>query len=167
LSQGGTSGGLGLRIIGGFKLISATALVGLGIGVFRYIGGDPGQEAAHFVAKLKLDPENHYIHSAIEFVSGVKPNQLRAIGFGTFAYALLYAVEGVGLLLRKHWAEYFTVIATGSLIPFEAYEVYRKTTPIRLSVLAVNVAIVAYLIYQIRKPGRDPGQPEAPAPTRA
>jgi len=156
---------VGLRVIGGFKLLSSAVMVALGIGVFRYLGKDPGEEVARVVAKLKLDADNHWIHSAVAFISGVKPSQLKAIGFGTFAYAVLYAVEGVGLLLRKHWAEYFTVIATGSLIPLEAYEVWRRVTPIRLSILAINVAIVIYLIYQIRKPGRVDARPDARAST--
>ncbi len=148
------SGSVGLRIIGGFKLVSAILLVGAGIGVFHSIGGDLGDQAERFITKLKLDPHNEYIHSAVAFISGVKPGQLYAIAFGTFAYAALYAVEGVGLLLRKHWAEYFTVIATGSLIPVEIYEVCKKLTPIRAGVLFINLAIVAYLIYQLVRPGR-------------
>ena len=47
---------------------------------------------------------------------------------GTFLYALLYLVEGIGLLLKKHWAEYFTVVATGLFIPVEIWEVWLKTS---------------------------------------
>ena len=34
----------------------------------------------------------------------------------------------MGLLLRKHWAEYFTIITTGLFIPLEIYELVRHFT---------------------------------------
>lgn len=142
----------GLQLIGGFKLICALLMIALGFGVFRHVGGDPRDEAEHIVAAIKLDPDNRLIHSAIEKVSGLTPGQLKAIGVGTFLYALLYLVEGTGLLMKKHWAEYFTVIATGIFIPVEIWEVARRVTAVRLAILAINVAIVVYLVMTLRRP---------------
>jgi len=149
-------GTIGLRLIGGFKFVSGLLLIALGVHLFRGAHGEPVEEALQLVSALKLDPENRFIHSAIEKVSGISPKQLREIGVGTFLYALIYLVEGGGLLLRKHWAEYFTIVATGLFIPFEIYEVTRRLTPVRLGVLAINVAIVVYLVVQIRKQPADP-----------
>src|SRR5690242_7572790 len=53
------------------------------------------------------------------------PNQLRALSVGTFIYAGLLATEGTGLLLRKRWAEYFTIITTAGFIPLGVYELSR------------------------------------------
>ena len=39
---------------------------------------------------------------------------------------------------------------TSSLLPIEVNEIYRHPSPLKFAVLAVNIAIVAYLIYQIR-----------------
>jgi uncharacterized membrane protein (DUF2068 family) len=164
VSQGAGRGPLGLQLIGGFKFASGLLLVALGIGLFRHADGDVGEEAEHLIAALKLDPENYYIHTAIEKVSGVSPKQLRLIGVGTFFYALMYLVEGGGLLLRKHWAEYFTVVATGLFIPVEIYEVTRRHTLLRIGVLAINVAIVAYLIYQLLRKDETGAKPAGPSP---
>ena len=57
----------------------------------------------------------------------------------------------MGLLLRRRWAEYFTVIVTGSLIPLEVYELWRRVTPARLMLVGVNVAVVWYLIAVLRR----------------
>ena len=54
--------------------------------------------------------------------------------------------EGIGLWLRQYWAEWFTVIATGSLIPLELYETLLRFGWIKLATLLANVAIVAYLV---------------------
>ena len=154
MTQAPSPRNLGLQLIGAFKFVSGLLLVALGVHIFRGAGGVPGEEVIHLVSALKLDPENHYIHRAIEKISGISPKQLHEIGVGTFLYALIYLLEGGGLLLRRRWAEYFTVLATGLFIPVEIYEVARKPTPVRIGVLAINIAIVAYVAYQIRAKGR-------------
>ncbi len=65
-------------------------------------------------------------------------------------YALLEGTEGVGLYLRRRWAEYLTVFATGLLIPYEIWEVLHRATLLRVGGLLVNVAVVAYLAYRKR-----------------
>jgi len=52
----------------------------------------------------------------------------------------------------KRWAEYLTVVATASLIPFELWEIARHFTWLKVGALGVNVAIVCYLIYLLRRP---------------
>jgi uncharacterized membrane protein (DUF2068 family) len=76
---------------------------------------------------------------------------LRAISAGTFCYAALLFTEGAGLMLRQRWAEYFTVIVTGSLIPLEVYELLRHVTLTRLILIAINVAVVWYLVAVLRR----------------
>jgi uncharacterized membrane protein (DUF2068 family) len=69
---------------------------------------------------------------------------------GTFLYAGLFATEGLGLLRRKRWAEYFTIVTTGGLIPLEIFELARHFTVTKLVVLFVNVLIVCYLVGRVR-----------------
>jgi uncharacterized membrane protein (DUF2068 family) len=72
------------------------------------------------------------------------------LGLALIAYALVEGVEGVGLALRRRWAEYLIVFATGLLIPYEVWEVIHKVTLFRVGGLLLNVAIVAYLAYKKR-----------------
>lgn len=69
---------------------------------------------------------------------------------GTFLYAGLFAAEGVGLLLRKRWAEYFTIVTTTGLIPLEIFELAGHFTVTKLVVAFVNVLIVWYLVSRVR-----------------
>jgi uncharacterized membrane protein (DUF2068 family) len=66
-----------------------------------------------------------------------------------FVYALLFLVEGIGLYLRKHWAEYFVVIVTGSLLPFEIWAMVTKVEWWKGGLILGNVLIVVYLIHRI------------------
>jgi uncharacterized membrane protein (DUF2068 family) len=63
-------------------------------------------------------------------------------------------VEGVGLWMRRAWAEWFTVLATASLIPFELWELFVRPADRKLAVLVtvlLNSAIVWYLARLLRK----------------
>jgi uncharacterized membrane protein (DUF2068 family) len=73
---------------------------------------------------------------------------LREIGAAFIAYAAVFVVEGVGLLRRRRWAEWLTVIVTASFIPFEIYELARRPGVAKVIALALNVAIAAYLAWR-------------------
>src|SRR5262249_60795782 len=105
----------------------------------------------HITQLLHLNAENGYVDLDLSLLLSLDARRLWAIRGGPFLYAGLFLTEGVGLLLRRRWAEYFTVIVTGSLIPLELYELTRRISGIRLVVLAVNLAIVWYLITVLRR----------------
>jgi uncharacterized membrane protein (DUF2068 family) len=63
-----------------------------------------------------------------------------------FGAAALMGTEGIGLHLRKPWARWFTIIATGALIPIEVYEILRELHVLRVLILIANVAVVVYLV---------------------
>ena len=77
-------------------------------------------------------------------------SHVSVLAIGAIAYALLEGTEGVGLAMRRRWAEYLTVIATGVLIPYEAYEVVRHVTLFKVGALVLNLAVVGYLAYRKR-----------------
>jgi uncharacterized membrane protein (DUF2068 family) len=60
----------------------------------------------------------------------------------------------VGLLLKRRWAEYLTVLATVLLLPLEFYELAHKVNLFRVMVLLANLAILAYLIFKLRRHSR-------------
>ena len=140
----------GILLIGLFKLLKGLLLVAVGIGALKLLHRDVAAVVDHWVQILRVDPDNRFIHRLLAKVFAVSPRQLKELSVGTFFYASLLLTEGVGLLLRKHWAEYFTVITTAALIPLEVYELAHKFTAVRLGVTLVNVAIVWYLVQELR-----------------
>ena len=126
-------------------------LVAVGIGALKLMHRDVGETVLRWVNILRVDPDNRFIHGALTRVLSVSPKQLRAASIGTFIYAALLLTEGTGLLLRKRWAEYFTIITTGALVPLEVYEISRHVTTAKIIVLAANVAIIIYLAVRVRR----------------
>ncbi len=137
----------GLFLIAIFKLIKGALLLLVGIGAFSMMNRDLGAQTANLAAMLHIDADNHYLHKLIVGLTGVDHRKLEEIGVGTFFYATLMFTEGIGLMMRKKWAEYFTIIATSSFVPLEIYELCRRLTFTRLGVLFLNIGIVVYLIY--------------------
>jgi uncharacterized membrane protein (DUF2068 family) len=137
-------------LIGLFKLLKALLLIVIGIGAIKFLHKDIYATVMHWAEVLRVDPDNHVVHSFLNRVFRITPKQLKELSVGTFLYAGLFATEGVGLLLRKRWAEYFTIVTTGLLIPIEIYELQRHFTMTKVAVLAINVAIVWYLVRRVR-----------------
>jgi uncharacterized membrane protein (DUF2068 family) len=139
-----------LRLIAVFKLLKGLLLLGVGLGILRLLHTDVWAGATVWADRLNLDPQNRYIDVILNRLSSVDERTLASLGIGSFVYAALLLTEGVGLWLERRWAEYFTIIVTGSFIPLEAYELIRRFTGTRLAILVVNVAIVAYLVRNLR-----------------
>jgi uncharacterized membrane protein (DUF2068 family) len=149
-----------IRLVAIFKLLKATLLIICGLGLLKLMHMDTATQLDHWIARLGLDPGSRYVDLAIQKVTNLSPHKIRDLGLVSFVYAALFLTEGIGLWLLKLWAEWFTVVITSSLVPFEIYEIHRHPTPTKIVVLAINIAIVAYLLYRIAKepPLRGEGQ---------
>jgi uncharacterized membrane protein (DUF2068 family) len=143
-----------IRMIAVFKMVKAAALIVTGVGVLKLMHMDVASELDHWVAWLGLDPGGRFVSHAIEKVTNLSPHRIRELGLVSFVYAGLFLTEGLGLWFLKRWAEWFTVIITSSLVPVEVYEIHRHPSAVKVVVLAINVAVVGYLLYRIAKEGR-------------
>jgi uncharacterized membrane protein (DUF2068 family) len=155
-----------LLVIGAFKLFKATLLFLVGVGALKLLHHDVAERLSEWIADIRIDPHNRLLYGAIQKLGLLDDHKLREIGFGSFFYATLLLIEGVGLCLRKRWAEFFTVGMTMSLVPLEVYEIYRRATLVRITLLVVNLLIVWYLVRVLRRDRHDAQQspPEATGP---
>jgi uncharacterized membrane protein (DUF2068 family) len=144
----------GLRAIALFKLAKSALLVAAAIGAFRLLHRDIESVALHWLQILQADPNNRYIHALLVRIGAMNAHTLRELSIGSFFYAAVLLLEGIGLWLRRRWAEYLTVIATSALVPLELYEIARHMTLAKGIVLLVNMAIVWYLLTLLRRKKR-------------
>jgi uncharacterized membrane protein (DUF2068 family) len=140
-----------LLLIGLFKLAKGVSLLILGFGLLHLLHRDVAEVTEHWIEFLRVDPDNRFIHRALVKVFNVTPKQLQELSAGTFVYSAIFLTEGTGLLARKHWAEYMTLISTGLFIPLEIYEIHRHFTMVKLAVTVVNALIVWYLAVRIKR----------------
>ena len=120
----------------------------------RLLHKDVGDELARLVDHLRFNPESRFVNFVLEKATLLDDRLLRRIGAVVFIYAGLDLIEGIGLYLEKTWAEYLTLAITGSFLPWEIFEVYRKVTPTRVGLLAVNAMVFFYLLKLVAEHGK-------------
>ncbi len=138
-------------LIAAFKLFKGLALLAVGLGARQLFNHDLAANIDHWLDLLRIDPHNRYILLIIEKLGNIDEHRLRELRAGTFFYAALFLTEGTGLALRQRWAEYVTIISTSSLIPLEVYEIVKRYSVLKVAFLVINIAVVVYLIFEIRR----------------
>src|SRR5437764_823541 len=111
-----------LRLIAAFKFLKALLLLVLLAALLRLVHHQPTQTVLRWALVLHVDPHNHYLRTFLAALLGVSPKQWALLTGGTLFYALLFAVEGIGLWLERTWAEYLTIVSTACLLPVELYD---------------------------------------------
>lgn len=139
-----------LRIIAIYKIFHGLFFIAIGIGLIKLKHQNIPQILNEYVIQpLQLPPESKLVDWALDEASKITPHWITLASDAVFVYALLFLVEGIGLYLRKHWAEYFVVIVTGSLLPFEIWAMVTKVEWWKAGLILGNVLIVVYLIHRI------------------
>ena len=132
--------------IGIFKLVKAALLVTLGAAAISGLPAALVQDAAlrvRWTGALSGHPAVQMVPA--RFLA-LDVRDLHEIGAAFIAYAVVFLIEGVGLLRGRRWAEWMTVIVTTSFIPFEIYELARRPGAGKVIAVALNTAIAAYLV---------------------
>jgi len=140
-----------IRLIAAERSLRGLFLIGAGIYLLQHLGSDFGRVADHLMRRIELDPRRPFLHRIVERLHGLHAREIRIFGLLALGYGVLELVEGAGLWLEKVWAEYLTVVATSLLVPFEFYELVRRPSVWKAAGIAVNLLIVAYLIWHLRR----------------
>jgi uncharacterized membrane protein (DUF2068 family) len=141
-------------LIAVFKLTKGVLLAAAAIGGLRLLHKDVAAVAEHWIDVLRVDPDNRYVQALVVKLVAVNDRRLKELSVGTFFYAALFLTEGTGLLLRKRWAQYFTLIVTASFIPLEVYELVVHASIVKAVLIFLNLAIIGYLIVRLRHESR-------------
>lgn len=147
----GKSHSRGLLLIAAFKLLKGFVLLAVAIGALKLLHKDVAAVVEHWINAFRVDPHNHYMHWLLAKLSIVDDRRLKELSLGTFIYSAIFLTEGTGLAFRKRWAEYFTIITTGSFLPLEVYELIKHATIAKGVALIINVAVVVYLVRELRR----------------
>src|SRR4029079_16543487 len=132
-------------------MVRGVLLLAAGVYLLFHLSSDFGRLADHAVRAIELDPRRPLLHRVVSYLHHRRASELRIAALFALGYGALELVEGTGLWLDQLWAEYLTVIATSLLIPFELYELVHHPSVLKAGGLAVNVAIVAYLVHLLRR----------------
>ena len=168
------AGNQGIFLIAVFDLVKAVLFLVAAFGVFRLVDRNTHVELTRLLHAFRLSGDHMFIRRLLVKADVITDPDKRILTGVLLLYTAMYTVEGVGLLLRKRWAEYFAVLMTAIPLPFEVYTLVHHaahrpsggTLPVdqsapmllhgevyvlKFAVLIINVGIVYYLIYHLRR----------------
>jgi uncharacterized membrane protein (DUF2068 family) len=131
------------------RVIRAVLLIGVGLLLLTHTHADWADVARGFVGRVGLDPSRNETGRLISHLAGLGPRQVQRDGAIAIGYGMMEAVEGYGLLRRRQWAEYLTVVATALLFIPEVQELLKHPTGLKVAALLLNVVIVVYLVIRL------------------
>jgi len=140
-----------LRVIAAYKSIKVLGLLIVAIVAFDLIKSERVVALADWITQLPIHQGHPRVVALVDKLLGLGPRKFLAIGVVSCVYASVFAIEGWGLWREKRWAEYLTVIVTASLIPLELWEIFHHFTWLKVLALALNIAILSYLIGVLRE----------------
>ena len=141
----------GLLLVGLFKLSKAIFFTAVGAGALHLVHKNVSDVLMHIVDTLRLDQESRFVGFLLGKASLISSHQLREAGTFSFLYAAVCIVEGTGLVLRKRWAEFFTVFLTAMGLPWECYELVHKFSPYKVGLLVINLIVLGYLVWVLEQ----------------
>ena len=140
-----------LRLIAAERIVRGVLLLAAGVYLLFHLTSDFGRLAERVMRAIELDPRRPFLHRIVAYLHHLHASQVLIAALAALGYGVLELVEGTGLWLDQLWAEYLTAIATSLLIPFELYELVHRPSIWKAGGIVVNVAIVAYLVYLLRR----------------
>jgi len=147
----------GLRIIGLIKLGKAALVLATTYGLYRMLKPERVDQMYEWMYSLTDSFERRLLERALNWLDSLGADRIHNIVLATSVYTAILLAEGTGLMLRKTWAEWLTVIASASLIPFELWRllfgVHHNTWAV-LAATVLNVVIVIYLVRVLMKARR-------------
>ncbi|PRZ41721.1 uncharacterized membrane protein (DUF2068 family) [Antricoccus suffuscus] len=148
-----------LRLIAADRVIHFLVLAAVAVSIFLFAqdrvnlhGGYlrilNGLQGA-FGGPLSSSARHGLLHDLNQLFA-VPTKTLYLYGAGIALYALINGVEAVGLWRSRRWAKYLTLIEVVVLLPIEIHELTISVSPLKALTLALNLAVVAYLLWAHR-----------------
>jgi uncharacterized membrane protein (DUF2068 family) len=127
-----------------YKTFSALLLVviaiALGLTVKKH------QLLVYFSESYALEGKLEIIKWTLKKILNLNPKTLQFTSMAVGLYAIVTAIEAIGLWYQKAWAKILVLVLVGISIPPEIFELSRRISLLKLAVFLVNLAVFWYLL---------------------
>lgn len=136
-----------LRLIVLYKCFEATLLLITAIAAIFVMKNQ--EDLAEFSSSYLLTTKFSIVKWLANKLLTIDSNSLKLSGIVAGVYALVTAIEAIGLWYEKDWATLLVLGLVGISIPPEIFELIRGITVIKLLVFSINIAIFLYLLCHV------------------
>ena len=138
---------IALRLIVFYKCFVATLLFITAIAAIFVMKNH--EELAEFSSSYLLSTKLFIVKWLVNKLLTIAPNSLKLSGIVAGVYALVTAIEAIGLWYEKEWAMLLVLGLVGISIPPEVFELIQGITVIKLLVFSINMAMFLYLLRHV------------------
>jgi uncharacterized membrane protein (DUF2068 family) len=138
-----------LRAIAVFEAVKGLAALAAGIGFLGLLHHNLHQIALALLWRFHLDPALHYPTLLLHYADLLSAIDLRTLAPVAIGYITVRLAEAWGLWMDKVWAEWLGALSGALYIPLEIAHLMHRTTIASAAVLLGNIAVVAFLAFQL------------------
>ena len=138
---------IALRLIVLYKCFVATLLFITAIAAIFVMKNH--EDLAEFSSSYLLSTKLFIIKWLVNKLLTIDLNSLKLSGIVAGVYALVTAIEAVGLWYEKEWAMLLVLGLVGISIPPEVFELIQGVTVIKLLFFSINMAMFLYLLRHV------------------
>ena len=131
-----------LRAVAAVEFIKGALVLVAGVGLLSLLHSDVQHVAEQLIHHLHLDPASRVPQIFIDLAGRVTSGDLWLLAIGAAIYAVVRIVEAYGLWRERVWAEWLGAVSALIYVPFEMHALLKGFTPLRLTTLAINLAVV-------------------------
>ncbi len=140
-----------MRVIALMEALKGAIVFGAGFGLLALLHRDVRRVAEALVTRLHIDPQAHYTGVFVNAAGRATSATLWAGAALALAYSGLRAAEAYGLWHERRWASWLGAAGGAIYIPVEVYELWHKPGPIKAGTLLLNIGVVVYLVWSLRR----------------
>jgi uncharacterized membrane protein (DUF2068 family) len=140
-----------LRAIAAFEAIKGIAALAVIIGVLDLMHRDVRRLAIELIGRFDLNPSARYPSILLRYADLLPGANVRLLVFLGFGYILVRWLEAYGLWKDRAWGEWLGALSGVIYVPFEIDHLVRRPSVISAAVLAGNVFVVTFLVFQLRR----------------
>jgi uncharacterized membrane protein (DUF2068 family) len=135
-----------LRTVAVFEAAKGLVVLLLGLGLLRLVHKNLDDSAEQLIRFLHASPGGRLSNLFVTAADRATDKSLWALAAAAMVYAIVRFAEAFGLWHDREWAEWFALLSGCMYLPWEVYSIMRHPHPFKWAVLAVNLAIVLYML---------------------
>lgn len=139
-----------LQAVAVFEAAKGALVLLAGFGLLRFAHFHAQDTAEALVRHFHFKPANAHPRIFEQLLLHITDTQLRLLALGSLAYAAFRFIEAWGLWRERRWATWLALASGAVYLPIELYEFIHTHHWAAAVVFAVNLLIVAVLVFRWR-----------------
>ena len=133
-----------LRTVAALEFAKGVAVLAAAISLYWV---DPTDVVGGFLDYLHVSPDHHFAQLLLRSADILNNASMWSVILVACVYSALRFAEAFGLWRARPWAEWIALVSGAAYIPFEAYKVADRLSILHVTILLINLAVVAYMFY--------------------